>query len=166
MAETMPASYLHVAAVQMLPATGDPKANVERATRLAREAVDKHGAELLVFPECTLTGYTSPGENGPTLADTRRLAETVPGPSVMHFAALANELRAYIVWGLHERRGEQYYNSAVVLSPQGEIVGTYSKVHINRYESNMGWTNGDRFFVWPCRIRDCLLYTSPSPRDS
>ena len=61
-------------------------------------------------------------------------------------------MRIYIVWGLHERSGDKYYNAAVLLSPKGEILGTYHKVHINKYESNMGWTNGDRFQVWPCEI--------------
>lgn len=142
--------YLHVAAVQMLPAAGDPKANIERASRLAREAVDRHGAELIIFPECALTGYASPGEAGMTLEKTREMAEPVPGPSTEHFARLARELRAHIVWGLHERRGDRYYNTAALLTPEGRIAGTYSKVHINKHEWHMGWTNGERFSVWPC----------------
>jgi len=154
MPETQRSDYLHVAAIQMLPATGDPKANVARADRLIRAAVMKHGAELVVLPECTLTGYTSPSKGGLTLTTSRELAETVPGPSVEHFAALAAELHVYIVWGLHERREGKFYNSAVLLSPTGNVLGTYSKVHINKYEQHMGWTNGDRFLVWPCRVRD------------
>jgi predicted amidohydrolase len=145
-------SYLHVAAIQMLPATGDPDANVERATKLARQAVAEHGAQLLVFPECTLTGYTSPGHGQMNLERHRQLAEPVPGPSVDHFSRLAAELRVYIVWGLHERDGDRYHNAAVLLSPEGERVGTYRKVHINKYEQQMGWTNGEQFFVWPCRV--------------
>jgi len=154
MAETQESNYLHVAAVQMLPATGDPSANVARATRLARAAVLSHGAELIVLPECTLTGYTSPKKGGMTLAESRELAETVPGPSVNHFAHLARELGAYLVWGLHQRREDKYLNSAVLLSPAGQVAGTYSKVHINKYEQHMGWTNGSRFFVWPCKVRN------------
>jgi predicted amidohydrolase len=145
-------SNVQIAVIQMLPARGDPGANVERATRLVREAVDKHGARLIILPETTLTGYASPSSNGMTLARIRELAEPVPGPSVDHFARLAAELKVYIVWGLHERQGSKYYNAAVLLSPKGEILGTYRKVHINKYESNMGWTNGDRFQVWPCEI--------------
>ena len=154
MATEQSSRYLHVAAVQMLPATDKPEANIQRATKLVREAVREHGAEVVVLPECTLTGYSQPGNKGSTLAETRAIAETVPGPSTEHFAKLADELNIYIIWGLHEKRGENYYNSAVLLSPQGKILGTYSKVHINKYESKMGWTNGDRFRVWPCKIGD------------
>lgn len=82
------------------------------------------------------------------------MAETVPGPSTDRMAAVARELDVYIVWGLHERRGEKYYNTTALLSPEGRCLGTYSKVHINKYEDAMGWTNGDGFHVWPCHIKD------------
>jgi 5-aminopentanamidase len=145
---------IRVAVIQMLPATGDPPANIQRADRLARQAVREHGAQVLLFPECTLTGYTHPADGRMTLAQTRELAEPADGPSTRHFAGVARELGVYIVWSIHERREGQYFNSAVLLSPEGEIKGTYSKVHINKYETQMGWTNGDRFYVWPCRIGD------------
>lgn len=147
--------YLHVSLIQMLPAPADPKANVERATGLVREAVSRHGAELVVLPECALTGYAMPEKGKRTAADLQALAEPVPGPSVNHFAALAKELRIHLVWALPERRGDRFYNSAVLISPAGEVMGTYSKVHINRIEVGwgIGWTNGDRFQVWPCKVR-------------
>lgn len=146
--------YLHVAAIQMLPAANQPAANVQRATKLVRQAVFEHGAEVVVLPECTLTGYSQPGNDGPSLTDTRAIAEPVPGPSTEHFAKLAAELSIYIIWGLHEKQGDRYFNSAALLSPQGKILGTYRKVHINKYESKMGWTNGDQFRVWPCALGD------------
>jgi predicted amidohydrolase len=148
----MSEAVIRVASVQMLPSTADPHANIERATRFAREAATKHHANVIIFPETTLTGYAKPRDKGPTLEDTRAIAETVPGPSTRHFAALAKELGVYIVWGLHEKREDKYYNSASLLSPKGETLGTYSKVHINKHEDIMGWTNGDRFRVWPCDI--------------
>ena len=70
MATEQSSRYLHVAAIQMLPATDEPEANIQRATRLVREAVFKHGAEVVVLPECTLTGYSQPSNKGPSLAET------------------------------------------------------------------------------------------------
>jgi predicted amidohydrolase len=78
--------YLHVAAIQMLPATDKPEANIQRATKLVRRAVFGHGAEVVVLPECTLTGYSQPDKEGHSLTETRAIAETVPGPSAEHFA--------------------------------------------------------------------------------
>jgi predicted amidohydrolase len=153
MAKENKPGIIRVACVQMLPARGEPRQNIERAERLVREAADRK-ADVIICPETTLVGYTTPGKDGMTLEDTRRLAEPVPGPSVNHFAALARELGVYIVWGLHEICDGKYHNAAVPLSPAGEVLGTYRKVHINKYESPMGWTNGEAFHVWPCRVRD------------
>ncbi len=182
MMNTKVSGQLNVAAVQMMPAEGDPAANVARADRLVRQAVLEHGAGLVVLPECALSGYAMPewepdaaeavlAECMPrppapakgsskkrfTLTETREMAEAVPGPSVNHLADLASELQTYIVWTLCERRGDNYYNSAVLLSPRGEVLGTYSKVHINKYERQAGWTNGGRFFVWPCEVEDATF---------
>jgi predicted amidohydrolase len=145
----MPAERLRVAAVQMLPAPGEPEVNLVRAVELARQAAAR-GAKLIVFPECASTGYTTVGAPGVTLERHRDWAETVPGPSVDRMAELARELEADVVWGLHERRGDRYYNSAALLSRTGRLLGVYSKVHINKYEARMGWTNGDGFRVWEC----------------
>jgi predicted amidohydrolase len=144
---------LRVAAIQMLPALGNPEANLERAAGLAREAASQ-GARLLVFPECAATGYTTPGSQGLTLEEHRRWAEPINSPSVARCAELARELNVYLVWGFHERRGERFFNSAALLSPAGRLLGCYSKVHINKYESRMGWTNGDGFRVWECDEAD------------
>jgi 5-aminopentanamidase len=145
----MASTILRAAAVQMLPAPGEPLANLSRAEPLAREAATQ-GARLIVFPECTASGYTTPGAGGLTLERHRQWAEPIPGPSVERMAALAGELHAFIVWGLHERRGDRYFNTAALLGPAGTLLGTYSKVHINKYEGRMGWTNGDGFRVWEC----------------
>ncbi len=156
MSEHTDSKYLHIGLIQMLPASADPAANIDRATRLIRDAVTQHGAELVVLPECTLTGYAMPKEGVITAEALHRLAQPVPGPAVNHFAKLAKELGAYIVWGMPEERRGKYYNSAVLISPSGEVAGTYSKVHINRIEVGwgIGWTNGERFYVWPCKVRD------------
>ena len=147
-----PTGTLRVAAIQMLPATGDVPANLERAERLVRAAVTEHRAGLIILPECTTTGYTNPGDGRMSLEATRALAEPIPGPATQRFAALARELGAVIVLGLHESREGRYYNSAAVLTPQQGLAGSYSKVHINRHESAMGWTNGERFRIWPCSV--------------
>jgi predicted amidohydrolase len=145
----MSIDILRVAAIQMLPAPGDPPANLERAVVLARQAAER-GARLVVFPECAATGYTTPRSGGLSLEQHRAWAEPIPGLSVDRCAALARELGVHLVWGLHEQRGDRFFNTAALLSPEGGLVGTYSKVHINKYESGMGWTNGDGFRVWEC----------------
>jgi len=50
-----------------------------------------------------------------------------------YFKGLARELKTYIIIGLMEFKGkleERFRNFAVVISPQGEIVGEHTKVHL------------------------------------
>jgi predicted amidohydrolase len=82
------------------------------------------GAKLAVFPECALSGYcfVSRKEAAP-------VAEEVPGPSTEKILVAAQALDCTVVVGLLERAGDQIYNSAAVVTPQG-ILGTYRKLHL------------------------------------
>ena len=82
------------------------------------------GAELVVFPECALSGYcfVSREEAAP-------VAEEVPGPSTEKILAAARALNCTVIVGLLERDGDQIFNSAAVVTPLG-ILGTYRKLHL------------------------------------
>ena len=82
------------------------------------------GAKLAVFPECALSGYcfVSGEEAAP-------VAEEVPGPSTEKILAAAKALDCTLVVGLLERAGDQIFNAAAVVTPQG-ILGTYRKLHL------------------------------------
>ncbi len=114
---------MRVAAVQMDVAILEKERNLEKILRRTEEGAAA-GAELIVFPECALTGYcfTSREEAAP-------VAETVPGPSTEKIAATANRLGVTVVVGLLEREGDNIYNAAAVVTPGG-ILGTYRKVHL------------------------------------
>jgi 5-aminopentanamidase len=114
---------MKVAAVQMDIKILDKEDNLGRTLGYL-EAAARAGAELVVFPECALTGYcfTSRGEAAP-------VAEAVPGPSTERIAAAAKGLEVTAVVGLLEREGHDIYNAAAVITPGG-ILGTYRKVHL------------------------------------
>ena len=82
------------------------------------------GAKLAIFPECALSGYcfVSREEAAP-------VAEEVPGPSTERILAAARALDCTVVVGLLERAGDQIFNAAAVITPQG-ILGTYRKLHL------------------------------------
>ena len=114
---------IKVAAVQMnvkiLDRTHNLRVALERLVQ-ARRA----GAELVVFPECALTGYcfSSREEAWP-------LAEKIPGPSTEKFALAARQLGCTAVVGMLEREGDELYNAAAVITPDG-ILGNYRKIHL------------------------------------
>ncbi|MFS8477967.1 MAG: nitrilase-related carbon-nitrogen hydrolase [Micromonosporaceae bacterium] len=103
----------------------DQRRNIETAERLARQAVAE-GAGLLCFPELANTVYL-PFENNPRHFDT---AEPVTGPSVTRMRAIARETGTMIVYPIFEREADRYFNTAVVIGPEGDIAGRYRKSSI------------------------------------
>lgn len=101
-------------------------------------------ADLIVLPE-TLTYYQSGG----TYAEA---AESIPGPSTDYFAKLAKQHDTYIVAGLIERDGHLIYNVAVLLGPEGKLVGKYRKVTLPRGEIEGGVMPGHEYPVFETRF--------------
>ncbi|UYO37507.1 amidohydrolase [Rhodopseudomonas palustris] len=122
-----------LSAAQFAP-SGDVDANLDRIEALARQA-GADGAEMVVFPELSLTGFDDP----------KGLAISVPSAATDRLAALAGELSLYLVCGLAERDGEILYNSAVLVAPDGSLT-TYRKTHLT--EDERSWAQpGDSLVV-------------------
>ena len=118
-----------VAVVNFEPEWGNTRRNRERMIGYMRVA-SKRGADLVVFPETALSGYDADLEHGGDDQMQRRVAEPLDGPTAHAFAAAAKEYGVYAVYGAPERDGDAVYNAAVVVSPQGEVVGSYRKLHL------------------------------------
>ena len=114
---------MKVAAVQMDVKILDNQRNLARVLDLLERAA-KDGAKLVVFPECALSGYcfTSREEALPA-------AETIPGPSTEKLAVAAKRLGVSAVVGMMELAGDNLFNVAVVVTPEG-IQGVHRKMHL------------------------------------
>jgi N-carbamoylputrescine amidase len=106
--------------------SSDKQANLEKSAAMARQAAAS-GAGLIVLQELHAGPYFCQIED-PALFD---LAEPIPGESTRFIAGLARELGVVIVASLFERRAPGlFHNTAVVFETDGEIAGTYRKMHI------------------------------------
>ncbi|MGC8961761.1 MAG: carbon-nitrogen hydrolase family protein, partial [Candidatus Bathyarchaeia archaeon] len=116
-------SKLRVAAAQIAPILMDKDANLMMVEDYLEQAV-KAGADLIVFPECALTGYvfTDAGE-------VREIAEPVPGPSTEKVEGLCRRLECWAVVGLIESSEKTFYNTAVLVGPGG-IAAKHRKSHL------------------------------------
>jgi predicted amidohydrolase len=135
---------VRLAAVHYRPHDG--KTNEEKARLFAPLIADaaRQKADLVVLPE-TLTNYNS----GRKAAD---VAEPVPGPMTDYFGGLAKEHNLYIVAGLNERAGHLVYNVAVLLGPDGSVVGKYRKVTLPTSEAENGVCPGHEYPVFDTRF--------------
>lgn len=114
---------VRVAVVQLEPHLADAEYNlglIEHAMASAAAA----GAELVVFPECAVSGYMFD-----SLEDACRVAEPVPGPSSERFAEMTARHGLYAVAGMLEQAGDACYNTALLAGPGG-IISVYRKTHI------------------------------------
>ena len=114
-----------VAAVQMYPVLGKVEDNLIAMTKFVDKICSEQKVDLIVFPELATTGY----ELGLQFTD---VAERVPGHTVNLLAQRAADYGTHIVFSLvsKERVESILYNAAVVIGPDGEILGEYRKLHL------------------------------------
>jgi predicted amidohydrolase len=117
---------VRVAGIVLKWITADKQRNYQRAEPLIREAASK-GADIVVTTECFLDGYAIRDKSMPIEA-WRALGEEIPdGLYVKRLRDLAAELRIHLVAGLVERVGDKTYNAALLIGPDGQIIGKYRK---------------------------------------
>ena len=116
-------SEITVAGVQFDCRIGELSLNTKRMLDFTSQAAD-NGAQLIVFPECALSGYVFE-----TLPEAQEASEPVPGPSSDALASLCRQKQIYVVYGMLEAAGECVYNSAVLSGPEG-VIGVYRKTHL------------------------------------
>jgi omega-amidase len=132
-----------IAVAQIACALGDVAANIEKMREYSARA-RKEGAELIVFPEASDTGYSMPviGE----------LATPWTEGAVPALRQIAKEFSLTIVAGVSERDNGFVYNTQVFIDPKGEIVAIYRKTHLFVLAPNDESTcyrPGDKFVTVP-----------------
>jgi NAD+ synthase (glutamine-hydrolysing) len=109
---------LRVALVQLKPRKADVAANVDMVRRIvAEQAVH---ADLVVFPEASLSGYFLEGGVAEVALTAERLGEVL-GPTP--------DQAPDVVLGFYERWRRRLYNSAAHLTPDGE---SWKVRHVHR----------------------------------
>jgi len=124
------------ACVQIAIAPNDVGANINKGIMWLEKAVSEHEAELVVFPETVTTGY----ETNLTPEELWDLVDEAPGRITHDIQAAAKNLGVHVVWPTYRRAGERgaVYNSAILIGPDGEIIGIYDKTHPAPWERTDG----------------------------
>jgi predicted amidohydrolase len=115
---------IKVVLVQINCKPEDKIENLKKMQKAVTEA-KKHKADLIIFPELSLTGYVIRDQ----IYD---LAETIPGPSYKIMEEMARKTKVHIIFGmpeLSEKAEAIIYNTAVFVGPEG-LIGKYRKMHL------------------------------------
>jgi predicted amidohydrolase len=129
-------AVIKVASLQFQIHVADREYNLLKIEEFINRAIaDK--AEVLVVPELANSGFAF---NGPS--EARDAAEPIPdGPVISMLINKAKEKKVYICSGLLEKDGNDLFNSAVLVGPEG-FIGKYRKLHLWNKES-LWWKHGD-----------------------
>src|SRR6476660_1661249 len=112
---------MKVAVAQISCSLGDPEANLSKVRDFSRRAKES-GAELIVFPEMTDTGYSMPV--------IQKYAASWTSGFIPGLQKTARELSIAIVCGVSERVGSSIYNSQAFIDPHGNVPAKYRKTHL------------------------------------
>ncbi len=114
-----------VAVVQMVPQLGKVEENLITMGKFIDKICGEQKVDLIVFPELVTTGY----ELGVRFTE---VAERIPGHSVNLLAQRAADYSTHLVFGMvtKEKVESIIYNAAVLIGPDGEMVGDYRKLHL------------------------------------
>lgn len=120
------ARLLTVAAAQLGPSSPTRAHTVKRMVALMEDA-GKLGVELLSFPELSLTPYFATRVHD---AWEGFFEEALPSPLTRPLFQAARRTSLYFLLPYAERDNGRHYNTAVLVSPEGEVLGKYRKTHI------------------------------------
>ncbi len=116
-----------------------PETSIERRIRRTLERMENlipFRPDIVCLPETFNTSWVSEQKPLP------QVAEEVPGPVVNRVAQYAKTNHCYVICPIPTRSGGKIYNSAVLIDRQGEVAGTYNKVHTTEGEMDDGVAAG------------------------
>ena len=126
--------------------------NIKRTLHAIDTAAEK-GAEIAITPECVFHGYAFDDSQGKSESFRKRLydiAEPLTSQHIKLFRDKAREKSIYILVGFVEKGVKGIiHNTAALISPKGEFVYVYRKVHCRHFENINHWgyfTPGEDFY--------------------
>ncbi len=134
-------SSLTVAVAQFAPEVGAVERNLGAARRRIMDMAGR--ADLVVFPELFTTGYRREG------MDHASLAEAIPeGRTVQQLADAARSAGVAVAGTILERGGPAIYDTAVLITGNGDLAARYRKTHLYPAERRF-FAAGDELVVAP-----------------
>ncbi len=136
---------LKIVMAQVNPLVGDIQGNTELVIETVQQAQTEHGADVVVFPELTLTGYP------PEDLLLRASLELRVNRALTQIGEAS--LQAAVVLGYPRVVAGRVFNMAGVIDG-GEIIGEYAKQHLPNYrvfDEKRYFIPGDSACVIPLR---------------
>jgi predicted amidohydrolase len=127
------------------------KRNLERTLHYIRLAAEE-GSRVVLFPETNLTGYYFP--------DVIKLDPQAVAAALAQTCDAAKAAGIWAIAGTLRRTADRYLNVAHVISPTGQIVHEYAKVHMAGRDEQRYCRGGNKLSLFeidgiPCTLVIC-----------
>jgi predicted amidohydrolase len=141
---------LHVSCVQLHWAKPLER-NLERTLDFIRLAAE-NGSRVVLFPEANLTGYYFP--------DVIRLDPAAVEKALVRTRQAAAAANIWVVAGSIRKTRDRFLNLAHVISPRGDVVHEYAKVHMAGRDEKKYCRGGNKLALFeidgiPCTLVIC-----------
>jgi predicted amidohydrolase len=136
-----------IACLQMASHPYDWDYNIGKAEAMIREAASS-GANICLLPEVFIPGYSHTIKNF-------QQAESVDGSTISTLKSLAEELNLYISGSFIEKSENNFYNTMVVIGPEG-LLGKYHKKYVFSLEQKY-WKCGKEVAIVQTEFGDIGL---------
>jgi predicted amidohydrolase len=117
---------IHFSLIQMDIQLGKKQSNLSKIESLiikSSEEVPKDHTHIICLPELCTTGFD--------LLNYKTHAEKIPdGSTTDQFRKIARKHKIHIIASYMEESLGSYYNCAVIINDQGQLLSTYRKVHL------------------------------------
>jgi predicted amidohydrolase len=134
-----PPRKVKIGTVYLHPSHTTPERNMDQFCAMIDEA-GRLGLDIVCLPE----KFTKIG----TPMNDAQLAKPIPGPDTERLGAAAKRNHVWVVASLPELDGNRLYNTGVLLDRNGELKGTYRKVHMPLKEWKSGVIPGNEYPVF------------------
>ncbi len=125
------------------------KDNIDKIEQLIYKAASQN-AKIISLQELATTKYLAHKQN----IDYFKFAEENSGNSIAMAEKLAKNLKIYLLLPYFEKDITTYYNSVIVFSPEGKVIGKYRKTHIPQNTSYQ-----EKYYFKPGNIEYPIFHT-------
>jgi len=125
-----------IALVQHISTPDNIQASLSRIANYAEQA-RVAGAQLVLFPEASLTGYNN------TTAVNQRIAQRADGDAAQVISRICKDNNIAIAYGFAEKSGDQIHNSVQLIDAAGRSQMLYRKTHLWGEQDRSLFVQGD-----------------------
>lgn len=127
-------SKIKIAQIKVVPEKGQLEANHRLLMEVLGEVTKVPNLDVVITPEGFLDGYVSTEEKVAARDMVHYAVDLKTSPYVQAVTAWAKQKRSWFILGCTRLENACAYNTAVIINRQGQLVGTYDKLHLQQHD--------------------------------